>query len=111
MLQLPDVAELVCDEVVARALERFAEHDRVPGGVTVEAVEPGEPEEPWPDEDANAVNPHRTRIGVEPVETGLRPLERLPGLLVPAQLAAGRSTSTGLPSWSCSPENEYARVM
>ncbi len=111
MLHLPDVAELVCDEIVARTLERLAEHDRVPGGVTVEAVEPGEPEEPGPDEDANPVDPHGGRVEVEPVETGLCPVERLPCRLVPAQLAAGRSTSSGLPSWSCSPESEYARVM
>ena len=41
VLHLPDVAELVRDEIVARALERLPKHDRVPGGVAVEAVEPG----------------------------------------------------------------------
>jgi hypothetical protein len=110
VLHLPDVAELVCDEVVARPLERLPEHDRVPGGVTVEAVEPGEPEEPGPDEDANPVDPHPGWVEVELVEAGLRPLEGLLCALAPAQLT-GRSTSTGLPSWSCSPENVYARGM
>jgi hypothetical protein len=78
--------------------------------VTVEAVEPGEPEEPGTDENAYAVDPHRGRVEVELVEAGLRPLERFLCPLVPAQLA-GRNTSTGLPSWSCSPENVYARGM
>ena len=110
VLHLPDVTELVCDEVVARPLERLPEHDRVPGGVTVEAVEPREPDEPRPDENAHAVDQHRRRVEVDLVEAGLRPLERLLCSLVPAQLT-GRSTSTGLPSWSCSPENVYARGM
>ena len=110
MLHLPDVAELVRDEIVAGSLERLSQHDRVPGGVAVEAVEPGEPEEPGPDEDAYALDPHRARVEVEQVEAGLRPLECLSCRFVQAQFA-GRSTSTGLPSWSCSPENVYARVM
>ena len=97
VLHLPDMAELVGDEVVARALERLAEDDRVPGGVTVEAVEPREAKEPGPDENSYPVDPHRSRVEGEPVEPGLRPLERLPCRRVQAQLA-GRSESTGLPS-------------
>jgi hypothetical protein len=96
VLHLPDMAELMREQVVTGPLEGLAEHDRVPGRVTVEAVEVRKPEEPWPHEDADPVDPHRARIEVEPVEPGLRPLERL------AQVqATGWSTRIAVPSGIC----------
>ena len=46
VLHLPDVAQLVADEVVAVACGRAAEQDRVPGRVAVEAAKPRQAEEP-----------------------------------------------------------------
>jgi hypothetical protein len=64
------------DEIVPGGLDRLAEHDRVPRRPAVEASERRQAEEPWPDEDAHAVDAHRPRVEVEPVEPRLRALER-----------------------------------
>src|SRR5437667_10610701 len=76
MLHLPDVAQLVADEVVAGPLGRLAKQDRLPGRVAVEATEPGQAEEKRNDEDADAVDPHRSRVEIESVEPALRARER-----------------------------------
>ena len=54
MLHLPDVAQLVCDEVVLLvADQRPPEEDRQVGRVAVEAPKPREPEEERRDDDAD----------------------------------------------------------
>jgi hypothetical protein len=73
VLHLPDVAELVYQEVV-RGL--FApEQDRPPERVAVITTQAGQAKDPRDDDDANAFEPHDLRIEIEPVETSLRPLE------------------------------------
>ena len=76
VLQLPDMAELVRQEVVARLLHRLLEQDQPPGRIAVEAAEPRKPEERRDDEDADALDADRLRVEVEPVEPGLRPAKR-----------------------------------
>src|SRR5205823_14985931 len=67
--------ELVRDQVVVAVCEQSAEQDQIPGRVAVEAPEPREPEERRRDQYAHAVDPHGTRIPVEPVESRLRASE------------------------------------
>lgn len=74
MLELPDVAELVDEQVVVR-LDGTAKQDQPPRGVAVEAPEPGQPEERGEDDDPHAVDPDRLRVPVEPVESCLRLFE------------------------------------
>jgi hypothetical protein len=75
MLHLPDVAELVGDEIVTCPTDRLPQRDQVPGGVAVEAPEPRQGEEEGPDDDANTVDSDRSRIEIEPVEASFGPLE------------------------------------
>ena len=70
VLALPDVAELVRDEVVGRV--GALQQDRPPERVAVVAAEAGDAEEPGRDEDADAIDPHRLGVVVERVEAGLR---------------------------------------
>src|SRR3954468_8091402 len=76
VLHLPDMAELVADQVVARPFDGLAEQDGVPGRIAVETAEPGEAEEARPHEHPDAVDPHRRRIELQAVEPGLGPRER-----------------------------------
>ena len=73
MLSLPDMAELVRHEIVwcVGALQK----DRPPERVAVVAPEPRDPEEPWRDENAHALDAHGLRVVVERVEAGLRSLD------------------------------------
>ena len=66
MLHLPDVAELVGDEIV-RDVVRAQEDDPVEG-IAVEPAEPRQPEEPRGREEPDSLDPHRRRPPVEPVE-------------------------------------------
>src|SRR5579864_1889643 len=77
VLHLPDVAELVRDELLVGEQPAGAEQDRLPRGVAVEAPEPREPEEPRDDPDPDAAERHRLRIERQAVEPLLRPRERL----------------------------------
>ena len=73
MLHLPDMAELVRDEVVGGI--GAAKQDRLDQRVTVIAAQTGEPEEPRRDPNPNAVDPHRPGIQRKRVESCLRALE------------------------------------
>src|SRR5581483_6346579 len=103
VLHLPDVAELVAEEVVGRLLERRPQEDRVPGGVAVEPAKPRQPEERRPHVHADAVDPDRRGIERQPVEPRLRPFEGPPGAVVahvPAILAAaGRVAALSQPRY------------
>src|SRR5258708_4543079 len=69
VLHLPDVAELVRDQVVVRGILRLrTQEDRVPGRVPVEAPKPRQPVERRHDEDPHAPGPHAPGAEVEPVE-------------------------------------------
>ena len=57
MLHLPDVAQLVREEVVGR--RRVTEKDDPMERVAVEPPEPRQAEEPWRRPDSNSVDPHR----------------------------------------------------
>src|SRR5258708_32327483 len=69
VLHLPDVAELVRDQVVVRGILRLrTPEDRVPGRVPAEAPKPRQPVERRHDEDPHAPGPHAPGVEVEPVE-------------------------------------------
>jgi hypothetical protein len=94
VLHLPDVAELVRDEVVGRAApDRPPEQDRPPERVALVAAELRQPEEPRRDEDPHALDLHGTRVEVEAVEPRFRALERRPRLEAHARSGAGRAGS------------------
>jgi hypothetical protein len=79
VLQLPDVAELVGDEVVGRVAA--ADEDRPHEGVAVIAAQAREAEEPRRVHDAHPLETDGLRVEVESVESGLRagePLVRTP---------------------------------
>ena len=99
MLPLPDVAELVRDEVVGDV--RVTEEDRPPERVAREAPEPRNPEEPGRDDDAHSSDRDRGGVVVERVEPGLRVLEREPEVACLGQLTTGVRTMIGLPFWPC----------
>ena len=69
VLHLPDVAELVDDEVFGRI--GVAHQDRPVQREAVEAPEPRQSEEPWGVEQPDLLRPDRSRIPVEPVEPRL----------------------------------------
>jgi hypothetical protein len=114
VLALPDVAELVRQEVVGSGWA--AEQDRLPECVAAVAAEPGYAEEPWRDPDSDALDSHRLGVVVERVEAGLCPSDRGYERRIGGHRArscareersraqppsAGVSTSTGLPSCAC----------
>jgi hypothetical protein len=70
MLHLPDVAQLVHDEVVGRV--GLAHEDRLVERVPVEATKPRQPEEPRDVEQPHVPDADRSRVQVEPVEPRLR---------------------------------------
>src|SRR5438270_718730 len=86
----------LANEVVAGAVDRRPEQDRVPGRVAVEAAEPRQPEEPRHGQHGDAVDPHGPRIELEPVEPRLRPLERC----ARAQPVPGTGSATSAYVWS-----------
>jgi hypothetical protein len=65
VLQLPDVAELVDDQVLADLLQRRPHEDQRAELVAVEAPQDRQPEEPRRVEDAHAPRPHRPGVEVE----------------------------------------------
>jgi hypothetical protein len=71
VLHLPDVAELVRDQVVGglRAPDEDRPHERV----AVVALQERQAEEPRRDAEADAAQPDWAGIEVEPVEARLRP--------------------------------------
>ena len=77
VLHLPDVAELVADEVVPCARGQLAQEDRAPGGVAVEAAQPREREGARDDQDAHARDRDRPGVQREPIEPCLGALEDL----------------------------------
>jgi len=99
-LPLPDVAELVGDEIVADVA--VAEQDRPPERIPGEPPKERKPEEPRCDDDTDAVDRDRPRVVVEAVEPGLRALEGRPEVEVARQeLTIGVRTMIGLPSCPC----------
>ena len=74
MLSLPDMAELVRHEVVGRV--GALQEDRPPERVAVVAAEPRNPEEPWRDANAHALDADGLRVVVERVEAGLGAFDR-----------------------------------
>ena len=76
MLHLPDMAELVGDEVAVAEEGVRAEQDRPVDGIAVEAAEPRQPEEPGNDPDPDAAERDRTRVELETVEPLLCAVER-----------------------------------
>jgi predicted DNA-binding protein (UPF0251 family) len=70
VLHLPDVTELVRDEVVRRV--RAAKQDRPHERVAVVAAQARQAEEPGGVDDTHAVDPDRLRVEVEGVEPRLR---------------------------------------
>ncbi len=94
MLSLPDVAELVRDEIVRRV--GALQEDRPPERVAVVAAEAGDPEEPWRDEDAHALDAHGLRVVVERVEAGLRAFDRGARATAPLRHAAAKRTPSGI---------------
>ena len=80
VLSLPDVTELVADEVVVRGTRsgRILQQDRPPQCVTAVAPEVREAEEQGGDEEPDTVELHGPRIESEPVEPRSCPLERRP---------------------------------
>jgi hypothetical protein len=74
MLALPDVAELVREEVVRWI--GASQQDGAPERVSVVAAKSGDPEEPRRYADAEAIDAHRLGVVVERVETCLRAGER-----------------------------------
>jgi len=69
MLHLPDVAELVGDEIVGDVVG--AEEDHAVERVSVEAAKPRQAEEPASGGEPDSVDAHRCRPPVEPVEPRL----------------------------------------
>ena len=95
MLHLPDVAELVRDEVVGD-VGAPEEDDAVRREAGVGA--PGrEPEQPRRDDDANARDANGPRPPVEPVEAGLRPDQ--PGIRSAQGVVTGSRSMIAPPSW------------
>ena len=74
-LELPDVAELVDDEVLVE--RRALQEDEMPGGVAAEAPEAGDAEQPRRDHDADAAQVDRLGIEIEAIEAGLRTFQQL----------------------------------
>src|ERR671919_2168602 len=105
VLHLPDVAQLVRDEVVG--CPRVLEQDRSPERVAGVAAEAGDPEEPRRHKDANALEPDGPRVVLEPVEPGLRSGQRRGDLS--HYVCAGASTIRKLPSCACKGWYEYTR--
>ena len=69
------MAELVDDEVLVE--RRALQEDEMPRGVSAEAAEAGDAEQPGSDDDADAAQVDRFRIEVEAVEARLRAGEQL----------------------------------
>ena len=98
MLALPDVAELVGEQVVRRAaIRRPPEEDRPPERVAVVAEEPRQPEEERRDDDPYAVGANGRLVQVERVEARLRARERSRA----GQAAVGTSWITPVSSCAC----------
>lgn len=76
MLGLPDVAELVDEQILVRGGLRVPERDRPPERIGGEAPQVRQAEEPGRDDEADAVGAHRARVVVEPVEARPRALQR-----------------------------------
>src|SRR6185503_18081245 len=76
VLHLPDVAELMDNQVVGGLRHRRPQHDRGVERVPVEPLEIRQPEKPGGREDADVSCPDRAWIEVEPVEALASPLER-----------------------------------
>ena len=77
VLHLPDMAELVGDQVAVREKGVRAQKDRPVDRVAVEPANPWKPEEPRDDPDPDTPERHRPRVEVEPVEPELRAFERV----------------------------------
>ncbi len=73
VLVLPDVRQLVGDEVVGDLGERFAQQDQVAHVVAVEALEPRQGEEPARVEDPDLAGVERPRVEREPRQPRARP--------------------------------------
>jgi hypothetical protein len=101
LLALPDVAELVREEVIRDV--GVLQQDRPPERVARVAAQEWEAEEPRRDDDAYAVDADGCRVVVEPVEPRLRSVDARAEVVLATQLElpAGASTMIGLPSCAC----------
>jgi hypothetical protein len=76
VLELPDVAELVDDEVLVHPGP--LQQDEMPGGIAAEAPEARHGEQPRHDDQPDAVEVDRHGIERKPVQPRLRPPEYVP---------------------------------
>src|SRR5437660_880490 len=77
VLHLPDVTELVRDELDVGEQRPRPQQNRPVGRVALKAAEPRQPEEPRHDPDPNAAQRDRLRVERAPVEPLLRTRERV----------------------------------
>src|SRR3954447_1766557 len=85
MLLLPDVDELVGDELGPRPLEGLAQQDGRPDRVAVEAAEPGQAEDERRDDDAHALKLERPRVERPPLDVAPGTLGRRPLFGTPSE--------------------------
>jgi hypothetical protein len=71
VLHLPDVAQLVRDEVFVVGMRARAQEDQEVRRVAVEAPQPRQPEQPWRNHETHAREPDGPRVELEPVEPRL----------------------------------------
>ena len=76
VLHLPDVTELVGDEVVAAVMRLPAQQDDEMRRVAVETPQPWEPERRFRDDEPHALDAYGPRVPVERVEACLRRHQR-----------------------------------
>ena len=84
MLVLPDVAQLVRDEIVGYILELPFEEDQRPDLIAPESAQPRDAEQPGRVQDPYVPHPDRLGVEVEPGQTAggpgeVRPLELVHG--------------------------------
>src|SRR5215208_2301641 len=70
VLRLPDVAELVRQQVVGRLAQRSPEQDRPPERVAAVALHAGQAKQPWHGHYANTLDRNRARIEAERLQSG-----------------------------------------
>ena len=101
MLSLPDVAQLVRDEVVRRPLAGAPAEQNCPEErIAAVAPEARQAEEERRGDDADALDADRARVELEPVEARLRARERRGRFGLYRRSNSGASTRIALPSWS-----------
>jgi hypothetical protein len=100
VLPLPDVAELVSDQIVGGSRARWpAEENCAPQGIAAVPPHPRQPEEERRDEDAHSLDANRAWIQGEPIQPRLGPPQRRASL--GTQRASGARMRIALPSCAC----------